>query len=173
VSSVANCTDEGWYYDNPSAPSLIKLCPDACEDIRTDSSARVWVELGCPGTAAPLTMSEVYAGVCGEGKNPVWLDLGYAATLTSDASVTLRARVASSEDELADAPWITLRTITDANERCPQGSTCAIDVFAALGGKPQAHLPVLELEATLTPSGAGDTAVLNDWQLSYSCRDDE
>ena len=173
VSGAAACSNNGWYYDDPSAPTAIKLCPTACTTIQADDTARVWVELGCPGVAASQTVTEIYSGVCDKGEGPLWMDLGYAATLVSDATVVFRARVAATEAELASAAWVNLGTATQAKQDCALGSSCAIDVYKALGGSPTATLPVLELEVTLNPSSAGETAVLSDWQLAYSCRDDE
>jgi hypothetical protein len=40
-------TGNGWYYDNPSAPTLINLCPATCDMVRNDSSGQVDVLLGC------------------------------------------------------------------------------------------------------------------------------
>lgn len=42
-----NCTSGGWYYDDPSAPTRIILCPSSCDQISTDTAGRVDVELGC------------------------------------------------------------------------------------------------------------------------------
>lgn len=42
-----DCTIGGWYYDDPSAPTRIILCPSTCSMISGDTSGRVDVELGC------------------------------------------------------------------------------------------------------------------------------
>jgi hypothetical protein len=48
VADAAACTGSGgWYYDVPSAPTKITLCPSTCADVQADSQANVSVELGC------------------------------------------------------------------------------------------------------------------------------
>jgi hypothetical protein len=41
----------GWYYDNPSAPTLLKMCPASCATLT--QGGRVAVELGCATQKAP------------------------------------------------------------------------------------------------------------------------
>jgi hypothetical protein len=48
VASEADCTGSGgWYYDNPTTPTKITLCPSTCTDVQNDPSANVSIELGC------------------------------------------------------------------------------------------------------------------------------
>lgn len=48
VATEADCTGSGgWYYDNPTAPTKITLCPATCTDVQNDPSANVSIELGC------------------------------------------------------------------------------------------------------------------------------
>jgi len=48
---VATCgPDGGWYYDNPSAPTTIKLCPTTCASLSVGS---VQVEYGCETIVQP------------------------------------------------------------------------------------------------------------------------
>lgn len=48
VSGSAQCgSSSGWYYDNPSAPTLIKLCPAACSQVSASNTGQVNVLLGC------------------------------------------------------------------------------------------------------------------------------
>ncbi len=48
VSDEAACTTAGgWYYDVPSAPTKITLCPSTCSDVQADTNANISVELGC------------------------------------------------------------------------------------------------------------------------------
>jgi len=47
VGSEAACTGNGWYYDDPAAPTEIVLCPATCAVVGADSSGRVDVTLGC------------------------------------------------------------------------------------------------------------------------------
>ena len=49
VSGQAACPASGdaWYYDNPTAPTQIILCPATCDKVRADSTGAVDVLLGC------------------------------------------------------------------------------------------------------------------------------
>jgi hypothetical protein len=51
MSDPNNCGSAGgWYYDNPSAPTLIKLCPDTCQSL---SGGSIQVEFGCDTIVQP------------------------------------------------------------------------------------------------------------------------
>jgi hypothetical protein len=51
MSDASNCGSEGgWYYDNPSAPSLIRLCESTCDLL---SGGSVQVEFGCDTIVQP------------------------------------------------------------------------------------------------------------------------
>ncbi len=43
----ADCTNGGWYYDDPRAPTRIILCPSSCNEVTGTGGGRVDVELGC------------------------------------------------------------------------------------------------------------------------------
>jgi hypothetical protein len=38
----------GWYFDNPTAPTKVSLCPDACSTVKADDLGAVNVVFGCP-----------------------------------------------------------------------------------------------------------------------------
>jgi hypothetical protein len=40
----------GWYYDNPTAPTLIKLCDSTCQSL---SGGSIQVEFGCDTIVQP------------------------------------------------------------------------------------------------------------------------
>jgi hypothetical protein len=51
MSDAANCGSEGgWYYDNPGAPTVIKLCDSTCKLL---SGGSVRVEFGCDTIVRP------------------------------------------------------------------------------------------------------------------------
>jgi hypothetical protein len=54
VDSVDQCPPDGggWYYDTPSAPSKILLCPSTCTTVEAQLGAQINVALGC-GTIRP------------------------------------------------------------------------------------------------------------------------
>jgi len=43
----AECTGEGWRYDNPTAPTRIQLCPTTCNRVRSVPAAKVEVAADC------------------------------------------------------------------------------------------------------------------------------
>jgi hypothetical protein len=46
ASNVDACTNRvAWYYDNPSAPKQLRMCPAACDAISSGGS--VQIQLGC------------------------------------------------------------------------------------------------------------------------------
>ena len=48
VNSAAACTAAGgWYYDKPSKPTTINLCPASCTKVQLDTGAKVDIFLGC------------------------------------------------------------------------------------------------------------------------------
>ena len=49
VASEADCTAQngGWYYDDPTDPSIIQLCESTCNAVQQDDGASVEVVLGC------------------------------------------------------------------------------------------------------------------------------
>jgi hypothetical protein len=53
VPAAADCANlEGWYYDDPSAPTRIVLCQSACERVNADSGAELSIVLGCQSEPA-------------------------------------------------------------------------------------------------------------------------
>ena len=47
TENAAGCQNGGWYYDNPSMPAAITLCPATCMQVQADSQAKLDVLLGC------------------------------------------------------------------------------------------------------------------------------
>jgi hypothetical protein len=48
VSSAQECTDAGgWYYDDPSAPTRIIVCPKTCDRVKALNNAAIKIVLGC------------------------------------------------------------------------------------------------------------------------------
>ena len=47
-NGLAGCTAAGgWYYDDPSAPQQISLCPSTCEHVQLSPTGKVDVKFGC------------------------------------------------------------------------------------------------------------------------------
>jgi Mg-chelatase subunit ChlD len=54
VNSAADCgSTDGWYYDNPSAPTQIILCPATCATVQADPNPQIQVVLGCARQPPP------------------------------------------------------------------------------------------------------------------------
>lgn len=47
VAGEGACTDNGWYFDDPVAPTTMSLCPEACRTVQADPDARLDIALGC------------------------------------------------------------------------------------------------------------------------------
>ncbi len=49
ANDEADCAGgPGWYYDNPTAPTKITLCPASCALVQADSGAKITFVFGCP-----------------------------------------------------------------------------------------------------------------------------
>jgi hypothetical protein len=44
--------DGGWFYDNPDAPTMIRMCPRTCEEFNS-KGGEVQIEVGCATEVAP------------------------------------------------------------------------------------------------------------------------
>jgi hypothetical protein len=53
TTGAANCDNGGWYYDNPTSPKQIKLCPSTCIQVQAQASAQVDIVLGCAAVQSP------------------------------------------------------------------------------------------------------------------------
>ena len=47
AANAASCGAEGWYYDDPSAPKTVLLCPQTCTDV---AGGKIEIEFGCLGS---------------------------------------------------------------------------------------------------------------------------
>jgi hypothetical protein len=47
VGDMNGCTGQGWYYDNPAAPTQIITCPATCNTLTGDPTGSVEVAFGC------------------------------------------------------------------------------------------------------------------------------
>jgi hypothetical protein len=176
---LSECDEGGWYYDDLNDPSTAVLCPDTCSAIQSDPEARVSVRIGCAKPLEEVDLRQTYEGACDPGRATQWGYLAWDAVTPSDSSVTLYARTAETAAELTeDLEWTELAVINGStgNELCALGGTpeCTVALYPALGGIPEARFPVLELRAVLVPNSTKTAgAVLNSWEVTYTCLDDE
>ena len=49
VANLAACTAQvgGWFYDNPTKPTTLTLCPTTCTSVQADQKAKIQILLGC------------------------------------------------------------------------------------------------------------------------------
>lgn len=53
TDATACAGGSGWFYDNPTAPTRITLCPSTCDRVTADGTARIDVLLGCTSIPIP------------------------------------------------------------------------------------------------------------------------
>jgi hypothetical protein len=47
VPDLASCKPSSWYYDNPTTPAKILLCPETCDVVKPDQGGKVQISVGC------------------------------------------------------------------------------------------------------------------------------
>jgi len=173
VGSLAQC-GTGWYYDNPAAPTQIKLCPTTCTSVLNDSGTKVGVDLGCPGNYEPVTFTYQYYSDCPQGAKTQWSHFAYETLTPGNSNVVWKARTADTIAGLGSASYTTLATArstpTNTQVCLMSGPTpCPIDLYQSFGPL-DARKSYLELSVTLNPSldKSGAAKVIN-WDLTYSC----
>ncbi len=175
VSGSGACGD-GWYFDDLDNPTTATLCPATCDAVQADEGALLELVVGCTPTYEGAEYSEIYNGVCTTG-GLQWAFFTYATEIDAGAEILFEARTATSEAGLASASWVTIATASNDLQTCGLGGplpACPVSLYDALGGGPDSRLPFLELRATLSPSSSGlAKAILNRWQITYSCPDNE
>ncbi len=177
VDGQVNCTADGWYRPNPSEPSLIELCPSACDVVQGSPDGQLSMEVGCLGDGYdPYTFNETYAGTCSFDESVQWGYLSLNVEAPGDSSVEVFVRTAATEAELESAAYVKVVDISadNGNTDCfsPDVSGCPVDLYAALDGIPDARLPVIELEVVLNPTSDGsEMPRITDWELTHSCPD--
>lgn len=184
VNGIDSCVSNGWYFDDPTDPSQAQLCPSACSDVQADSAARLAVRIPCATGPIPetVTFSETYESSCPPTSHAIWQHLvwnQFAAVgetlVPAGASISFAARTGETAESLGE--YLVVATAEDEGhpDSCTLGGPtpdCPVSLYRALG-RTQARQPLLEVEITLNPSATGDVAVLNDWEVTFSCVEDE
>lgn len=179
AANLAACTATGWYLPNANEPANLSLCPSACTSVQSNEESRLSVEVGCLGTGYdPYSFDETYSAECRFDQNPQWGFLSIDSTTPGDSSITLRARTAESEADLATAEYVDIAVLSTANGNslcsAPTVTGCPIDMYEALDGAPLAHHAYVQVEVTMTPtSDKSQLPTVDEWSLSYSCVDAE
>lgn len=179
AANLASCNAGGWYLPDPDDPDHVSLCPSACAAAQENEDSRLSVEVGCAGNGYdPYDFEETYGAECRHDQNPQWGFLAIDTTTPGDSSVSLRARTADTEEELAMATYVDIGTLSVANGNslcsAPDVDGCPLDLYALLGGAPLAHHALVEIEVTVNPtSDKSQLPTVDEWSLSYSCVDAE
>ena len=50
VTDSGSCSGSDVYYDNPTTPTQIHLCPAACNLVKSDDNASISIDFGCLGS---------------------------------------------------------------------------------------------------------------------------
>jgi hypothetical protein len=134
------------------------------------------------GSYQPLEHSVTYTATCASGQQPRWTLLAYKATLPTNpsgaASLTVDVEAATSSlgldpdclqcTRLASAPAIDPAICSMAGP----APSCPKNLGAALGQA--ASAPHLQVLFTLWPTPDGALpATLDNWEVSYTCVDDQ
>jgi hypothetical protein len=101
-TSAAGCSgtaNDGWYYDNPSAPANVTLCPKTCSAVQADSSPQVNLMLGCPPYGDTVITLQ-YEASCPAGTNAQWAYMGYDATTPSDSLIEVYGQYGGTTADL-------------------------------------------------------------------------
>lgn len=178
LSQVANAGScgSGFYYDNPTNPSKITLCPSTCGTIQADLQAKVEVIVGCPPSYdAPATVKEVYTGVCPPGTRVLWGFFAYNTSAPGDSNVVFQARTSADPAQFSGA-FVELAkaqsAVAPSTEVCLMAgpAPCPINLYTKLGGLPSAQNEHLELTITANPTSDNAAAPkVNNWEITYSC----
>ena len=187
LASCSGATNE-WYY---SGAAEISLCPTSCDEVKTDRRARISIEIEClptstvpipPGpdggvSSLPTATSEEYEGVCTtDGDSPTWGNLHYDSETPADSTITFSIRAATTSAGLASATYTELTVVqaSSGNELCIPGGVagCPINLAAALGS-PESGFRFVEVEVQMEPGAGGEAPVVNDWEIDYSCLDQQ
>jgi hypothetical protein len=168
-----------FYYDDNAQPTKLVLCPATCSAVRANIGYAIKITLSCPGNFDDATYSEVYTGECPYGSHVSWGFLTFDTQQPPSTSTVFRARSAA---DLADLPSAPLHELITAQAGVPDTQVCSmagpapcpIDLYDALGGSPEARNEHLELVLEMhTNVSHSKTPTINDWQITYSCIDDE
>jgi hypothetical protein len=52
-AACASSTEPSWYYDDPTMPTRIFLCPSACTTVTADTGAKLDIQIGCTSRPPP------------------------------------------------------------------------------------------------------------------------
>jgi len=177
VADSTECAAGGWYYDDPTDPQQIRMCPNTCAEHQGDAAGRIDIAFGCGGDYQPTIYSQVYEAQCSAklaGVISQWGFMAYETTTPQDSRISFEVRTADDLTALNDEDFIQVANAEAGSvdtQDCPMAGPepCPIDLFVALG-EGGAHKRFLEVRTSLTPNAQQtQTPTLHGWRVTYSC----
>jgi len=179
VAGAAECTsDDEYYFDGLVAPENLVLCQDTCTAAARLSGSRLNLEVPCKPPSPPAietVVDEMYYTADCDGGAAIWDFFYYDAVTPADSRIEFEVRTAPSIAELAAettafTPIAQAHAVPTDTQRCEidPRANCPIDIYTLLGAPAQQY-QVLELRVTLVPGTSGESPLLRDWKVRFSC----
>jgi hypothetical protein len=186
VSGKNACTGSGgWYFDNPSNPSEMELCPASCTTVQGNPAGQVQVVYSCLKQFQPGVFTRDYdaGSVCPAGTEPAWGAWSWSSTTPGNSSINFKVAVADTAAGLSSAP---LDAMQFTNPPGPSGlagqaigantangadSGTAVVEKTLIANSRKKNSQFLRVQITLQPSTDKTQApTLNSWDLQVSCQ---
>jgi hypothetical protein len=112
-----------------------------------------------------------YSSDC-DGGGAIWDFFYYDAVTPADSRIEFEVRTAPSIAELtasAFTPIAQAHAVPTDTQRCEVNPpNCPVDIYTLLEAPAQQY-GVLELRVTLVPGTSGESPLLRDWKVRFSC----
>lgn len=177
ASACAPASEDEYYFDGLGAPENLILCPNTCTEASRLSGSRVDLEIPCLPPSPPALETVVdqmyYESDC-DGGQAIWDFFYYDAVTPADSRIEFEVRTAPSITELAAdttafTPIAQAHAVPSDTQHCEiNPPNCPIDIFTLLQAPAQQYA-VLELRVRLVPGTSGESPLLRDWKVRFSC----
>lgn len=193
-SGAAACAGgPGFYYDDPTNPTTITLCPVSCNMVAGDNQAQLAIFYDClpRHEDGVFTRDFTSNGLCPPGASPVWSTFSWNAVTPGTSFIDFTVATAATQAGLVTATEHPLLH-TDppgptslVGQRIRAQSISGLPVTTSGWAKTDTTLsvtegldrkaPFLRLRAKLNGNGPAyvDTPVLKAWDLAISCEASE
>lgn len=195
VNNAAACTSSpGWYYDDNSNPTEIRLCQSACNVVRADLDARMDIVYQCvqpPFDPGKVTLEYDVTGVCPAGYAHRWADFSWRATTPIDSKIRFQIATtptgsatnllfSGTADPKKDAAVCASAAGVCFTAATTQGGPLVADPgrayvdYTMRKSGLNRNSTYLRVDVWLDPSTTGTAApTLNDWDLQVTCEANE
>ncbi len=181
---------QGFYYDNPIQPKIVKLCPASCSIVQNDSDAQLNIFYDCLGNYPDGVFVRDYRadGLCPPGSSHIWTNWSWDAQTPLNSHIDFTVAVADTLTGLQSAPETDLRfsqppgpsslvgTPASAMAGTPdtQSGAASVDTSLSIAGMNR-KAPYLRVRAKLYASTPNQTQspILRDWEMALSCEASE